>query len=120
MQDQPEKSKNKAICLYFVIAAQNVKNENISQATNPAHHRFSSKDADWGFSQAVSHAMLKKPAPSPSWNPLPSSPTKSTSLGDIMENESFKLKLFCKEVVDETGTLWMNFQKYSSLTKLGL
>ena len=88
-----------------------MKNDKIAHASMPAQHRFTSKDVDWGFSQVVSHAMLKKPPAVTSWNPIPSSPTKSTPMGDIMENDSFKLILVCKEIHDETGTLWSNFQK---------
>ena len=70
-----------------------------SQSSISAHHRFNEKETDWGFSQFCNHATLTKPI-------------EGSGGKTVLENDSFAIKVFVKEVVDENGALWHNFVEY--------
>jgi ubiquitin carboxyl-terminal hydrolase 7 len=63
-----------------------------------AHHRFNSKETDWGFAQFCAHTTLSKIIDG----------TEICAL----EDDSFTLRVFVKEIADPTGVLWHNYVEY--------
>ena len=116
---EADQKKDNYHCILFQTVAQNLKNDDLYVASQTVSHRYTVKDNDWGYSQAFSHISLKKPDVSPGWNTLPTSPSKATSGGDIIEKDAFKLKLIMKEIVDETGVLWHKFDDWDSKKETG-
>lgn len=75
-------------CAQFIIA--------LSKPSQPtryvsltAHHRFTSDESDWGFTNFVTFEILY----------------------DLLENDAIRVSVIIRVVKDTTGILWHNFIK---------
>lgn len=82
-----------AACASFLVMLRNYQNDQIrlgDREATQAHHRFTKKDNDWGFSAFAPHK----------------------DLGKVLQDDKFTFTVVVQVFKDELGTLWHKFDEY--------
>ncbi|KAJ1970583.1 ubiquitin-specific protease ubp15, partial [Dimargaris xerosporica] len=99
-----KEEKDWVVCAQFVLAISNP-NDPTVYYLNQAHHRFTSDEADWGFTRFLDLRSATEAGPG--------------AKHPIMEGDSCVATAYIQVVKDPTGILWHNFQDYDSKKQTG-